>query len=69
MEWSGQKSFVSSHEQSFVVDGTEAGVLKSHGALNFLKVEIRQPFSPRLVFYCSYTLYFPQKLCLTYVPR
>ncbi|TVU33666.1 hypothetical protein EJB05_25498 [Eragrostis curvula] len=38
MEWSGQKDFVSSHEQSFVVDGTEAGVLKSHGPLSFLKV-------------------------------
>uniref|UniRef100_A0A0A9B374 Carboxypeptidase n=1 Tax=Arundo donax TaxID=35708 RepID=A0A0A9B374_ARUDO len=38
MEWSGQKDFVSSRESSFVVDGTEAGVLKSHGPLSFLKV-------------------------------
>jgi hypothetical protein len=61
MEWSGQKSFVSSPEQSFVVGGTEAGVLKSYGALNFLKVEIRQPFSHHLVFYYSYTLFPPKK--------
>lgn len=40
MEWSGQKDFVSSSESSFVVDGAEAGVLKSHGSLNFLKVVI-----------------------------
>ncbi|WVZ78199.1 hypothetical protein U9M48_025948 [Paspalum notatum var. saurae] len=38
MEWSGQKDFVSSPESSFVVDDAEAGVLKSHGALSFLKV-------------------------------
>ncbi|CAL5024503.1 unnamed protein product [Urochloa decumbens] len=38
MEWSGQKDFVSSSESSFVVDGAEAGVLKSHGPLSFLKV-------------------------------
>jgi hypothetical protein len=40
MEWSGQKDFVSSSESSFVVDGAEAGVLKSHGPLSFLKVVI-----------------------------
>lgn len=38
MEWSGQKDFVSSPESSFVVDDAEAGVLKSHGPLSFLKV-------------------------------
>ncbi|XP_066321011.1 serine carboxypeptidase 3-like [Miscanthus floridulus] len=38
MEWSGQKDFVSSSDLSFVVDGAEAGVLKSHGPLSFLKV-------------------------------
>jgi len=40
MEWSGQKDFVSSSDLSFVVDGAEAGVLKSHGPLSFLKVAI-----------------------------
>jgi len=40
MEWSGQKDFVSSSDSSFVVDGAEAGVLKSHGPLSFLKVAI-----------------------------
>ncbi|XP_054801624.1 serine carboxypeptidase-like [Prosopis cineraria] len=38
MEWSGQKEFVASTEVSFVVDGSEAGLLKSHGPLSFLKV-------------------------------
>ncbi|OAY84574.1 Serine carboxypeptidase 3, partial [Ananas comosus] len=38
MEWSGQKDFVSSSEVPFTVDGVEAGVLKSHGPLSFLKV-------------------------------
>ncbi|GAV80374.1 Peptidase_S10 domain-containing protein [Cephalotus follicularis] len=38
MEWSGQKEFVASAEESFVVDESEAGVLKSYGALGFLKV-------------------------------
>ncbi|CAN0825782.1 Serine carboxypeptidase-like 49 [Linum grandiflorum] len=38
MEWSGQKEFVSSPEISFEVDGSEAGVLKTHGPLAFLKV-------------------------------
>lgn len=38
MEWSGKKDFVSSSESSFVVDGDDAGVLKSHGPLSFLKV-------------------------------
>ncbi|GLT70165.1 hypothetical protein SLA2020_422620 [Shorea laevis] len=38
MEWSGQKDFVASPEVSFVVDGSEAGILKTHGPLGFLKV-------------------------------
>ncbi|XP_021295806.1 serine carboxypeptidase-like [Herrania umbratica] len=38
MEWSGQKEFVASPEVPFVVDGSEAGVLKTHGPLGFLKV-------------------------------
>ncbi|GMG98776.1 hypothetical protein Nepgr_000616 [Nepenthes gracilis] len=38
MEWSGQKQFSASPTVSFVVDGTEAGLLKGHGPLSFLKV-------------------------------
>ncbi|KDP30482.1 hypothetical protein JCGZ_16161 [Jatropha curcas] len=38
MEWSGQKEFVASPEVPFEVDGSEAGVLRSHGPLAFLKV-------------------------------
>lgn len=38
MEWSGQKDFAASAEVSFEVDGSEAGILKSHGPLSFLKV-------------------------------
>jgi hypothetical protein len=38
MEWSGQKNFVGTPDRSFIVDGKEAGVLKSHGTLSFLKV-------------------------------
>ncbi|MBA0701319.1 hypothetical protein Goari_020439 [Gossypium aridum] len=38
MQWSGRKEFVASPEVPFVVDGLEAGVLKTHGSLGFLKV-------------------------------
>ncbi|KAL0320202.1 UNVERIFIED_CONTAM: Serine carboxypeptidase-like 49 [Sesamum radiatum] len=38
MEWSGQKEFNASPEVPFEVDGSEAGLLTSHGPLNFLKV-------------------------------
>ncbi|MBA0571526.1 hypothetical protein Golob_001910 [Gossypium lobatum] len=38
MQWSGRKEFVASPEVPFVVDGSEAGVLKTHGPLGFLKV-------------------------------
>ncbi|XP_022765464.1 serine carboxypeptidase 3-like isoform X2 [Durio zibethinus] len=38
MQWSGQKEFVASPEVPFVVNGSEAGVLKTHGPLGFLKV-------------------------------
>ncbi|KAL6276199.1 hypothetical protein ACE6H2_019800 [Prunus campanulata] len=38
MEWSGQKAFGASSTVPFKVGGTEAGLLKSHGALTFLKV-------------------------------
>ncbi|XP_057965311.1 serine carboxypeptidase 3-like [Malania oleifera] len=38
MEWSCQKEFVASPETPFIVDGSEAEVLKSHGPVAFLKV-------------------------------
>jgi serine carboxypeptidase-like clade 4 len=38
MEWSGQKEFVASPEVPFIVDDSEAGVLKNNGPLSFLKV-------------------------------
>ncbi|KAL2555550.1 Serine carboxypeptidase-like 49 [Forsythia ovata] len=38
MEWSGQKEFVASSEVPFEVNGSEAGLLKSHWPLSFLKV-------------------------------
>ncbi|QCE05433.1 serine carboxypeptidase-like [Vigna unguiculata] len=38
LEWSGKKEFTSSLEVPFVVDGSEAGLLKSYGPLSFLKV-------------------------------
>ncbi|KAF4346613.1 hypothetical protein G4B88_003879 [Cannabis sativa] len=38
MDWSGQKQFDSSSTVPFVVDGAEAGLLKGHGPLTFLRV-------------------------------
>lgn len=38
MEWSGQKEFTRAPTVPFTVDGTEAGQLKSHGPVAFLKV-------------------------------
>lgn len=40
MEWSGQEKFVESQEVPFMVDGSEAGVLKNYGPLSFLKVSL-----------------------------
>jgi hypothetical protein len=59
MEWSGKEAFVSSSEKPFTVDGKEAGVLKSHGPLSFLKVwphikhTIFVPFSQSAVFFLN----------------
>jgi hypothetical protein len=47
MEWSGKEAFVSSSENPFMVYGKEAGVLKSHGPLSFLRVE---PHTKRITF-------------------
>ncbi|XVF05745.1 hypothetical protein REPUB_Repub05bG0198600 [Reevesia pubescens] len=38
MTWSGQKQFGAAATVPFLVDGVEAGKLKSHGPLSFLKV-------------------------------
>lgn len=38
MEWSGQKDFAAAATKPFVVDGAEAGLLKGHGPLTFLRV-------------------------------
>ncbi|KAJ0084037.1 hypothetical protein Patl1_30591 [Pistacia atlantica] len=38
MEWSGQKDFGAAPTLPFKVDGAEAGQMKSHGPLSFLKV-------------------------------
>ncbi|KAL9261459.1 Serine carboxypeptidase-like 48-like protein [Drosera capensis] len=38
MEWSGKKEFKAAATESFVVAGAEAGLMKSHGRLTFLKV-------------------------------
>ncbi|KAJ4725025.1 Carboxypeptidase [Melia azedarach] len=38
MEWSGQKEFGAATTVPFKVDGAEAGQMKSHGPLTFLKV-------------------------------
>ncbi|MFS8011722.1 putative carboxypeptidase C [Helianthus anomalus] len=39
MSWSGQKDFVSASNVSFIiVDGKEAGILKNHGPLTYIKV-------------------------------
>ncbi|KAL9322735.1 hypothetical protein ACSQ67_010788 [Phaseolus vulgaris] len=38
MQWSGQKEFGASGTVPFLVEGAEAGLLKSHGPLAFLKV-------------------------------
>ncbi|KAE9617522.1 putative carboxypeptidase C [Lupinus albus] len=38
MEWSGRKEFGASPEVPFVVNGSEAGLLKNYGPLSFLKV-------------------------------
>lgn len=38
MEWSGQREFEAAATVPFIVDGVEAGQMKSHGPLTFLKV-------------------------------
>ncbi|KVI09318.1 Peptidase S10, serine carboxypeptidase [Cynara cardunculus var. scolymus] len=38
MSWSGQKDFIAASDVPFLVDGKEAGILKNHGPLTFIKV-------------------------------
>jgi serine carboxypeptidase-like clade 4 len=38
VQWSGQKEFTASPSTPYLVDSEEAGTLKSHGPLAFLKV-------------------------------
>lgn len=40
MEWSGKENFGEAKEVPFLVDGKDAGSLKSYGQLSFLKVGI-----------------------------
>ena len=40
MKWSGQRHFGASPPVPFMVDGAEAGFMKSHGPLTFLKVGV-----------------------------
>jgi len=40
MKWSGQTAFDESPTTPFLVDSEEAGILKSHGPLAFLKVSV-----------------------------
>jgi serine carboxypeptidase-like clade 4 len=48
MQWSGQKEFNSSVATPYLVDSEEAGTLKSHGPLAFLKVCVLR------MYYCLY---------------
>jgi hypothetical protein len=66
MEWSGQQKFVASPEVPFVVNGSEAGVLKSHGALTFLKVCI--PVSLSLSLSLSLTHIHSQPCTFAFLP-
>ncbi|KAG2333500.1 hypothetical protein Bca52824_004680 [Brassica carinata] len=44
MNWSGQKEFGSAKTVPFLVDGKEAGLMKNHGPLAFLKVNRKNGF-------------------------
>lgn len=50
MEWSGQQEFGAAATVPFVVEGAEAGQMKSHGPLTFLKVRIVLSLSLSFVF-------------------
>lgn len=44
MQWPGKEEFVASPKVPFLVDGSEAGLLKRHGPLSFLKVPLSHIF-------------------------
>ena len=45
MEWSGRKEFVAAATVPFNVDNREAGLMKNHGSLTFLKVNQTKPIN------------------------
>ena len=45
MNWSGQKDFGAAKTVPFLVDGKEAGLMKNHGPLTFLKVNRIMPMN------------------------
>lgn len=57
MEWSGQNKFVASPEVPFVVDDSEAGVLKNYGPLSFLKVSLLSLHRAHLLILISSAFY------------
>lgn len=68
MEWSGKEEFAASTEVPFEVDGSEAGLLTSHGPLSFLKVK---PALPSLfgLFHFKFIMIFFPDLNFTYTNR
>lgn len=61
MEWSGKSEFTTSPDVPFLVDGSEAGLLKQHGPLSFLKVA----FSLSLI--CAHVTYRSTSILKSYV--
>ena len=59
MEWSGQEQYGAAPTVPFVVDGAEAGLLKSHGPLTFLKVSLSLSLSLSQTLYPDLTNLVP----------
>lgn len=53
MQWSGQKGFGASSDVPFLVEGSEAGLLKNYGPLTFLKVCLLALFL-KCIINCTY---------------
>jgi len=64
MEWSGHQIFANAPMIPFTVDGTEAGSLKTHGPLSFLKVSIPDILMFPLVHRISSRLVLTISLCM-----
>ena len=45
LNWSNQKEYGSAKRVPFLVDGKEAGLMKNHGPLTFLKVNRIKPMN------------------------